>query len=297
MREGANELPAQLAAFDAWLAEREARHADLRPDNHGRIVWADGERRRRPLAIVYLHGFSASPMETAPLSDRLAEELGAHLYLPRLRGHGRTPEAMASADHADWLSDAREALEVGRLLGERVILVGTSTGGTLATLMAAEAADSVAALILIAPNFGIADRRTLLLTWPGARHWLHWLVGRERIVEAENEAHARYWTLRYATHTLVSMYALVRRLKRRVRPEQLTVPVLAIFCDDDQVVDARRTRAFMARLPDGEMMTIAPAGRGSEHVVVGDAFGAGNTAAVLERCLDFLRRRRVRPGS
>ncbi|MCC5887719.1 MAG: alpha/beta fold hydrolase [Gammaproteobacteria bacterium] len=284
-------IPAELGALDAWLAEREARQADLRPDNHARIVWAGGERLRRPLAMVYLHGFSASPMETNPLCDLLAGELGAHLYLPRLRGHGRSPAALAQADDADWLSDAREALEVGLRLGERVVLVGTSTGGTLATLLAAEAAESVAALILIAPNFGLADRRTALLTWPGARRWLHWLVGRERIVEADNDAHARYWTLRYATHTLVSMYALVRRLKRHVRPEQLTVPVLAVFCDEDQVVDARRTRAFMSRLPDGEIMTIAAQGPGSQHVVVGDAFGPQNTAAVLARCRDFLSRR------
>lgn len=285
------ELPEQLEAFDAWLSEREGLHEDLRPDNHARILWAEGERRRRPLALVYLHGFSASPMEIAPLGERLAEALGAHLYLPRLRGHGSSAEAMADADDADWLSDARDALEVGRRLGEQVILVGTSTGGTLATLLAAEAAESVAALILIAPNFGLTDRRTALLTWPGARRWLHWLVGRERIVEADNDAHARYWTLRYATHTLVSMYALVRRLKRRVQPEQLTVPVLAVFCDADQVVDAHQTRAFMARLPDGEIMTLAPTGQGSEHVVVGDAFGAENTEAVLERCLEFLESR------
>lgn len=291
-------VPARLEAFDDWLSEREAGYADLRADNHARIVWADGERRQRPLAIVYLHGFSASPMETAPLCDRLAEKLGAHLYLPRLQGHGRASEALSEADDTDWLSDAREALAVGLRLGERVILVGTSTGGTLATLLAAEAGPRhVAALLLIAPNFGIADRRTALLTWPGARRWLHWLVGRERIIEAEHDAHSRYWTLRYATHTLVSMYALVRRLWRRVRPEQLALPVLAVFCDEDQVVDARRTRAFMARLTDAEIMTMDASGAGSDHVMVGDAFGPENTDAVLARCLDFLRSKGMASGS
>lgn len=292
------DIPTQLEALDDWLSEREAGHVDLRADNHARIIWAAGERRQRPVAIVYLHGFSASPMETAPLCDRLAEAIGAHLYLPRLQGHGRSPEALSEADDSDWLADAREALAVGLRLGERVILVGTSTGGTLAALLAAEAGvDKVAALLLVAPNFGIADRRTALLTWPGARRWLHWLVGRERIIEAEHDAHARYWTLRYATHTLVSMYALVRRLWRRVRPEHLDVPVLAVFCDEDQVVDARRTRAFMARLADAEIMAIAAGGQGSRHVVVGDAFGPENTDAVLARCLDFLESRGIGPGS
>lgn len=283
--------PSQLHELDAWLHARESAFADLRPDNEARIVWDQGQRQRRPLAVVYLHGFSASPMEVAPYCDHLAAALGAHLYYPRLSGHGRSAEAMATATEADWLHDARDALEIGLQLGEQVLLVGTSTGATLATLVAAEAqADRIAALILIAPNFGIADRRTFLLGLPGAKRWLHWLVGRERVAAPDNEAHSRFWTLRYATHTLIPMYALVQRLWRTVKPQDLKVPVLAVFSDADQVVDARQTRRYLARVPQVEIMAIEPNGEGRHHVVVGDAFGSDNTEAVLRRSLDFFRR-------
>ncbi|MEE4361728.1 MAG: alpha/beta fold hydrolase, partial [Pseudomonadales bacterium] len=151
MTAGAEPVPEQLEALDAWLAAREARHDDLREETDERIVWAAGERRRTPLSIVYLHGFSASRRETAPLCDRMAEALGANLFYARLAGHGRSPEAMGEATVADWLDDAQRAWSLGTRLGQRVAFVGTSTGGTLATLFASRCADPrLAALMLIA---------------------------------------------------------------------------------------------------------------------------------------------------
>ncbi len=287
--------PLQLEHLDAWLEEREGQYDDLRPDAHARIVWQGGERRRRSFAIVYLHGFSASPMETSPVCERLAGPLHANVYYPRLTGHGRGPEALSEGNAKTWIEDAREAMAIGRRIGEWVILVGTSTGGTLATLLAASGrVPELAALILIAPNFGLVDRRSALLGLPAASRWIHWLVGRERVIEAENEAHARYWTLRYATHTLVAMYALVRKV-RRVAMEGIDVPVLAIFSDADQVVDASRTRSMLARVKDAECMVVPDGGSGSQHVVVGDAFGAENTDAVVARSLEFLTARGINP--
>jgi esterase/lipase len=58
-------------------------------------VWANPDKTKTPCAIVYLHGFSATRQETAPLSDLVAAQLGAYLYYTRLAGHGRGGEAMA----------------------------------------------------------------------------------------------------------------------------------------------------------------------------------------------------------
>ncbi|MDD4273595.1 MAG: hypothetical protein PHG14_07705 [Desulfobacter postgatei] len=38
---------------------------------------------------VYIHGFSATRKETAPLSDLVAKTLNANLFYTRLSGHGR----------------------------------------------------------------------------------------------------------------------------------------------------------------------------------------------------------------
>lgn len=55
-------LPADL---DAWLARSEARFSDLRPEADKRIVWADPVKKgRTDYAVVYIHGFSSTRMET-----------------------------------------------------------------------------------------------------------------------------------------------------------------------------------------------------------------------------------------
>lgn len=285
-----NAVPDDPAELDAWLAAREAAFGDVREEADARILWAGGERRRRPLAIVYLHGYSASRMETAPLCDLLAERLDANVFYARLAGHGRhAPEAMGEPGAACWRADAEEAFTIGTRLGERVILVGCSTGGTLATLIAAEAPEALAACVLIAPNFGPKDPRTVLLSWPGARRWVPWIIGRERVVEPENEAHGRYWTLRYPTPSLVPMMELVT-LARKADLGAVTAPVLAIWCEDDEVVDAARIPRELARMSSApvETLRLAAVEGASNHVVVGDAFAPDNTLPVLERTLAFL---------
>ena len=56
-------------------------------------------------AVVYIHGFSASRMETAPLADTIATALGANLFYARLAGHGRGGAAMGEPSVQDWLAD------------------------------------------------------------------------------------------------------------------------------------------------------------------------------------------------
>lgn len=295
-----------LEDLDAWLAAREAALGDVRPDADARVVWASGTRtagrRRTPLSLVYLHGFSASRMETAPLCDRLAAALGANLFYARLAGHGRTPEAMGAETMQDWLDDGALALEIGRRLGERVILIGTSTGGTLATLLAASAPPQLAALVLLAPNFWPNDGRVGLLTWPGARTWVPWVVGHTRVVPPENEGHARHWTTTYPSVSLIPMMQLVRAVQRAPL-ERIRVPVLAVYSNDDQVVDSRRTPPVLARMTGTEVETelLTPEAHPavpnpSQHVLAGDVFAPGGTAPVVERILRFLSDRGLAPG-
>jgi len=138
LRAPAPDLP-PLAELDGWLAAREAAVPDLRPDAARRIVWADAAGARTDWAVVYLHGFSASGEEIRPVPDAVAAALGANLFFARLSGHGRDGAAMAEASVADWMADTAEALAIGRALGERVLVIGTSTGAALATAAAHDA--------------------------------------------------------------------------------------------------------------------------------------------------------------
>src|SRR5690606_4415203 len=99
-------------------------------------------------SVVYLHGFSASEREGFPVHTEFAKKHGFNLFLARLDGHGlNTPEPLLDMTAQGLWKDAREALAIGKQLGDKVIVMGTSTGGTLALMLAAEYPADVEAVI------------------------------------------------------------------------------------------------------------------------------------------------------
>jgi pimeloyl-ACP methyl ester carboxylesterase len=152
-----------LDALAGELADRERVTFGLKPDNEGRIIFHEGApHRRRPLALVYLHGFTASQAEGDPAHRALAAACSAHLHANRLHDHGTDePMAMAGASPGAWREDAEAALATGLALGERVVLVGTSMGASLALDLAAAHGDKVAALIAWSPGIRVFDEEQL----------------------------------------------------------------------------------------------------------------------------------------
>ena len=98
------------------------------------MICAGAAETKAPLSIVYLHGFSASSEEIRPVPDDVAAALGANLVHTRFKGHGRDGDAMAEGSVPTWMADAVEALAVARRVGKKVMIMSTSTGGTLAAL-------------------------------------------------------------------------------------------------------------------------------------------------------------------
>src|SRR5262249_34702335 len=131
---------AKAPDLDVYLRHREALHAGIKPGLAKTILWNDpAARGKTPLSLVYLHGFSASRKDITPVVETLAGTLAANAFLTRLAAHGRiTPDEFATVSSQDWLDDAREALAIGRRIGDRMILIGTSTGALLATMAALE---------------------------------------------------------------------------------------------------------------------------------------------------------------
>ena len=77
-------VPPEPLAAEAWLAAKEAA-LPLRPDNQARVAWAGAPGEKKPRCLVYLHGYSASWREGAPVIPDTARRYGANLLLTRLR--------------------------------------------------------------------------------------------------------------------------------------------------------------------------------------------------------------------
>jgi esterase/lipase len=278
-------------ALDAWLAAGEARFPDVVDGAEKTIVWAHPDRRRTRLAVVYLHGYTATRQEVAPLCDRLAAALGANLFYTRLAGHGRAPQALGDARAEDWLHDAAEALAIGRALGEQVVVVGTSTGGTLALWLAQQpGAEAIAAQVLVSPNLGPRDERATLLAGPWGEQLQRLLIGEEYAWQPANDAQAKYWTWRYPARALVPMMALVKMV-RDSPLERLRTPTLVIHSPEDTVVSPARIEAAYARLGSAAKRIVKVSGSEdrANHVLAGDILAPRGTDELLAPMLDFLR--------
>lgn len=281
------ELPDDLGV---WLAQREA---GVRPDLQARIVRAGATDRHGDLVIVYVHGFSGSPVEMQPLPERVAAELDADLLLVRLTGHGLDGAAMGEMRADDWWRDVAEAVAVARRLGPRVVLIGTSTGGTL---VAEAARDPVlgrqlAGAVLISPNFEIRQFGARLLDLPFARQWMPWVLGRDRCFDVVDEAHSLGWTQCYPNVALLPMVALLRHA-RQGDFRRAVMPSLFIWSDRDTVVDHRASR----RVADswGGPATVLRVDPGpnddpSAHLIAGDTLSPDLTPQIIEAIVGWVR--------
>lgn len=277
---------------DAWLAAQEAEVPNLRAGAEKRVHWAAAPETRTDWAVVYVHGFSAAADEIRPVPDMVADGLAANLVFTRLKGHGRDGPAMGEATVQGWMEDLAEALGIAHLIGQRVLVMGTSTGGTLITLALHETMGrDVDGVVLVSPNFRVADPKSALITWPGARWWLPWLAGREIGFEPRSATHGQFWTSRYPSLALLPMGAAVRAVHRR-RHEDVTTPALFVFDPGDQIVDHRVTKAVAERWggpAEVHEVTLGPEDDPSRHLVAGAVLSPAMSVPVAEKVLAWAR--------
>lgn len=280
--------------IEAWLADSEratATRYGLVAGTEKRIRWFAGQQVTG-YAVVYLHGFSATRQETAPLAELVADSLGANLFETRLRGHGQQTGALADAQAEDWLLDAAEALAIASRLGEKVVLIGTSTGATLAIAMLGHPAmRSVDTIVMLSPNFAPRDPAAAWLTRPAGPLIARLLVGETRSWQPYNAAQARYWSTSYPMNSAVEMMRLVG-LARRQLPLRIPQRLLMFYSNEDSVVSpAAAVAAFDAiEAPQKARLEVEDPGDPSHHVLAGDVLSAESTRQIADDIVDFIRR-------
>ena len=286
------EVPADPADLDSYLAGSEARVENITPNTEKTILWAGAPGTVTDVSIVYLHGFSATRQETAPLSDLLAQRFGANLFYTRFTGHGQSGEALAAATTEEWLRDTVEAVTIGATIGRRVIVIGTSTGATLAVAYAGLVGDErVAAYVLMSPNFGPHAAGAGIALLPGGEAILRLLAGPTRSWTPRTEPEQRYWTTTYPIGAIVPMMRSVA-LARRVGLEAVKRPALVIYSREDTVVDPRRIERLLERAAsagaDIDVEHIREPESYSKHVHAGAIQAPESTEPVANRIQQFL---------
>lgn len=239
-------IPTPLKSLDSLIATNEAQY-ELRAGNEAQIHWHQDSVHKTEWAIVYLHGFSASHPEGAPVHKQIAQKLKANLFLSRLSGHGYQKNCLEDfTAEAAW-EDAKQALLIGRKLGKKVILMSTSTGGSFALNLAARFPDSVQALINLSPNIRIKDPAAQLLNGPWGLEIASLVIGDHRRIETVHPEQGKYWDTLYTVKALVELQRLCEESLTQETFTKISSPSLSLCYykneeEQDHIVSVEKIR-------------------------------------------------------
>ena len=279
--------------LDQYLKNKEHQFSDLKKDVQKRIIWSGKKNIKTNISIVYIHGFSASSEEVRPLPDLIAKDIKANIFYTRLTGHGRSSSAMGLASISNWVNDLHEAIEIGSMIGQQVILISTSTGGTLSAISALNNSFSkkILGYIFISPNFGINHQFADLISWPYSEYWLHLIIGKTRNIKPRNHLDQKFWTLSYPTKALIPMARLVKKIKKQDFTK-VKNPALFYFSMEDKIVEPKRTVEFIKNW-GGKSKTInvkmSKFDDKYSHVVAGNILSPKQTQFARKKMVEWIK--------
>ncbi len=288
------ELPHEPASLESLIRKKESSFR-LKPDNEARIVWADSSSKNpTEYSIVYLHGFTASQAEGEPIHRRLAKNFGFNLYLSRLSDHGiDTTEPMVNLTVDRYWESALEALAVGRQIGKKVILMATSTGGTLALRLAAEYPE-IHSLILLSPNIEINDPNAWLLNNPWGLQIAKMVTGGPYIDSRDQRPlYRQYWTYHYRLEAAVALQELIETSMTSEVFNKVKQPVLMLYyykdaIHQDSVVKVSAMHEMFSQLGTPIALKRARAIPSAGDHVIGSYIRSQDLEAVEKEATDYL---------
>lgn len=231
----------QTDKFNSYLKNKNAA-LKIKPDNESRVIWAnDSLKNKTSYCLLYLHGFSASWFEGNPVHIDFARRYGMNLYIPLLASHGiDTTEALIDMTPDRLYESAKEALVAAQSLGEKVILMSTSTGGTLSLKLASEFPEMISGLILYSPNVAINNPAAFLLSKPwGLQIARSVYKGNYRVTNPDfGSEDCKYWNCKYRLEAVVYLQQLVEATMTKETFSKVNKPVfLGYYYKDEKNQD------------------------------------------------------------
>jgi pimeloyl-ACP methyl ester carboxylesterase len=289
------EIESTSSTIDSYILAREAA-MPLKPNNEARIVWFDtASKAPTEYAIVYLHGFSASQEEGNPVHTTIARQFGCNLYLSRLSMHGiDTTEQLLGLTADSYWESAKQALAIGKIIGKKVILMGTSTGGTQALQLASAFPNDISGLILLSPNIAINDPNAWLLNNPWGLQIARLVKGSDYVIAKDTRPiYKQYWNTPYRLEAVVELQEMLEGTMKASTFQRVTQPLLLMYYYKDEAkqdkvvrVDAMRKMFEQVATPHSLKREIALPNTG-DHVI-GSYIKSGDVQSVIDVSGEFL---------
>ena len=212
---------------------------ESKPRDVGRPFIVKGKSKN--IGILLSHGYMAAPLEVKGLADFLGR-LGYWVYVPRLKGHGTSPDDLATRSYQDWMGSIDHGYAIISSICRKVVVGGFSTGAGLALGLAARL-NHVAGVFAVAAPMTLMDFSSKFA--PAVDIWNRimdraYKVGpKKEFVENKPEnPHINY------LRNPISGVREIERLMRDLEPKlpNLKIPALIVQSRRDPVVDPKGSR-------------------------------------------------------
>lgn len=279
--------------LDSLVQAEESKH-HLKQNNQAKIVWADSSHQSTEYVIVYLHGFSATQMEGAPIHEKIAKKFNCNLYLARLAEHGiDTTEDLLNLTAEKYWESAKWAYAIGKRLGKKVILMSTSTGGTLSLKLAATYPE-IAGQILYSPNIAINNGAAPLLNNPWGLQIARMVkVSNYATIPFKNNEYPKYWNTRYRLESTVALQNLIEATMTKETFSKVKQPCLALYyykdeAHQDNVVKVSAIQEMLAALGTPEQLKKGVAIPNAGNHVLASPIVSKDIVSVEKETIQFL---------
>lgn len=293
-------LPDDPKALENWIEEQEDQVPNLKDSARATIEWADPEKKNKTkCALVYLHGFKASHSEGDPVHRNVARYFGWNLYLARLEGHGLDIDRpLVDFQTSSLQQSAIRALEIGKKLGENVVVMGTSTGGSLGIFLAAhsEYNERIKALILYSPLIKFYGSSQWLLGNRWGRYLLQFIPGRQYLLTSQTnntEAENEIWYHSYALQGALALGRFIQTWMNSSTFKKINIPLFAGYYYkntklQDKVVSVHAIKKMFRKVATTEPQKVLKNYPNSRTHVISSGLISKNITEITEDTINFL---------
>ncbi len=204
--------------------------------NVGKPLLIRGNSRR--IGVILIHGYMAAPMEMKELAEYLGRK-GLWVCVPRVKGHGTSPEDLARTRYQGWVDSVDRAYAIVSALCRRVVVGGFSNGAGLALDLAARVGD-VSGVFAVSPPLRLNDLSTRLV--PAVDVWNRFMkkvhLNEARMEFVEN--HPENPHINYGRNPIAGVRELERFMNAlEGKLANIQVPALVIQGQGDPVVNPK----------------------------------------------------------
>ena len=231
--------------------------------------------------VLLIHGLLASPAEVRPFADYLVEK-GYTVLGVRLKGHGTSPLELASIDRQMWLNSVKRSYEILADITDYVHLVGFSTGGGLALLLAAEKPRKLVNVTAICVPVKFQNPNMMLVSLlHGVNRFTQFVATKDAIKAfVLNDTEHPHINYRHVpVSALYELRQLIEDLEKNI--QYILCPVALIQAQNDPVVDpASALRLYEKLTTNDATLVMLPS---SKHGILYQ-----NTEKIWQRISSFI---------